>query len=88
MANFRSQIADTSPEILKSITEISKETINRMEEYFLNAQKNGHVRKTLDPKQSARLLFLSYEGVLQLWRLTGELKSLDDLKELVKKIIA
>jgi AcrR family transcriptional regulator len=87
MANVRSQISDSSPEILKSIQEISKETIDRMEKYIVQAQQLGYVKKILDPKQSARHMFLSYEGVLQLWRLTGDLKSLDELHEIVTKIL-
>lgn len=87
MANFRSQIADSSPEMLKSIQEISKDTMERMEKYIIHAQQVGFIKKTLDPKIYSRLMFVGYEGTLQLWRLTGEIKSLDDFKLIMERIL-
>lgn len=87
MANFRSQISESSPSILASIQEITKTTISTLEEYLVLAKTKGYIRNSLDVKQNARFLFLSYEGALQLWRLTGDIKSLDEFTEVVSKII-
>lgn len=87
MANFRSQISESSPSILASIQEITKSTILALEEYLMHAQQKGFLNRKADPKQTARFLFLSYEGTLQLWRLTGDIKSLDEFTEVVSKII-
>jgi TetR/AcrR family transcriptional repressor of lmrAB and yxaGH operons len=86
MANFRSQISESSPDILSSIQEITETTIEMMKEYLISAQNNGYIKKNKDTEKFARYLFLSYEGVLQLWRLTGDLKSLDDLPDIVQRL--
>lgn len=86
MANFRSQIADGSPVILKAIYEIVNKTIDLISEYLSNAKEGGLISSRSNPKKESRYLFLAYEGVLQVWRLTGDKKVFDDLKDIAEKI--
>jgi AcrR family transcriptional regulator len=79
MANFRSQIADKSPDILSEIKDVTGKTLEILENYLEEAKMNGYISKNINPSVEARLLFSAYEGVLQTWRLTGDYKMIDDL---------
>jgi AcrR family transcriptional regulator len=87
MANLRSQISETAPDLLISIQETTQSTVSSMEKYFKRAQELGYTRKKNDYAKLAKQLFIFYEGVLQLWRLSGDVKSLDELSEIVEAII-
>lgn len=87
MANFRSQISNDAPSLRGSIQETTERTINKMEKYFVTSQRLGYIKKNSSPTKLAKQLFIIYEGVLQLWRLSGDLKNLDDLREIVQAVI-
>jgi AcrR family transcriptional regulator len=86
MANFRSQIANGSPEILESIHSVTQETISTLTLYLQKAQESGYIPEHSNPKKDARFLFLAYEGVLQIWRMSGDIRLLDDLYEIAQRI--
>jgi TetR/AcrR family transcriptional repressor of lmrAB and yxaGH operons len=86
MANFRSQIANGSPEILSSIHNVTKETISTLTIYLQDAQEAGYIPAHANPTKDARFLFLAYEGVLQIWRMSGDIRLLDDLVDIAQRI--
>ncbi|MCZ8238861.1 MAG: TetR/AcrR family transcriptional regulator [Leptospiraceae bacterium] len=86
MANFRSQIANGSPEILSSIHNVTKATIATLTSYLEQAKEAGYIPSHSNPNKDARFLFLAYEGVLQIWRMSGDIRLLDDLVEIAQRI--
>ncbi|TGL64029.1 TetR/AcrR family transcriptional regulator [Leptospira sarikeiensis] len=87
MANTVAQIASNSPPISEEVKKISERTISYLGDYMKEMQKKGQVPKAADTQSLARKVFACYEGVLQIWKLTGKVSALDDLPEMVDSII-
>ncbi|MCE9598958.1 MAG: TetR/AcrR family transcriptional regulator [Spirochaetia bacterium] len=82
MANLLAQVADTAPTLTSDVQSIATRTIVTLTEYLDEAQRAGHWKSKMPPASTARQLFAAYEGVLQIWRLTGKASALDDLFEM------
>ncbi|TGK36624.1 TetR/AcrR family transcriptional regulator [Leptospira andrefontaineae] len=87
MANTVAQIASNSPSISEEVKKISERTISYLADFLKQMQKKGQVPKAADTQSLARKVFACYEGVLQIWKLTGKVSALDDLPEMVDSII-
>lgn len=80
MANLRSQIPEASHSLSLETRRLSLETIGVLREFLEKAKQAGRIHG--NPRETARKLFTIYEGVLQVWRLTGDLDSFSDLEEM------
>ncbi|PJZ47840.1 TetR/AcrR family transcriptional regulator [Leptospira saintgironsiae] len=87
MANTAAQIASTSPSISEEVKKLALRTVDFLSIYLKERQKKGQIPKNADTQSLARKIFASYEGVLQIWKLTGKISALDDLPEMVDAII-
>ncbi|TGK00509.1 TetR/AcrR family transcriptional regulator [Leptospira selangorensis] len=87
MANTAAQIASTSPSISEEVKKLALRTVDFLAIYLKERQKKGQIPKNADTQSLARKIFASYEGVLQIWKLTGKISALDDLPEMVDAII-
>lgn len=82
MANLRSQVPTTTHVLSVEARKLSLETIDVLRDFLEKAKSAGHAPAVKNARQTARKLFAVYEGVLQVWRLTGDLEAFDDLEEL------
>jgi len=82
MANLRSQVPTTTHVLSVEACKLSLETIEVLKGFLEKAKSAGYAPGVKNAKQTARKLFAVYEGVLQVWRLTGDLEAFDDLEEL------
>lgn len=82
MANLVAQVGDTAPALTSDAQSMATRTIVTLTEYLDRAQENGHWKTKRSTSSIARQLFAAYEGVMQLWRLTGKAAALDDLLEM------
>lgn len=82
MANLVAQVADTAPALTTDVQSMATRTIVTLTEYLERAQTNGQWKSKKSAGSTARQLFAAYEGVLQIWRLTGKTAALDDLFEM------
>ncbi len=87
MANTVAQIASTSTTISEEVKRLTFRTIDFLAIYLKEMQKKGEIPKSADTQILARKIFACYEGVLQIWKLTGKISALDDLPEMVDAII-
>lgn len=86
MANFRAQLSETAPEFVVEIKEMTLKTLHLLEKYLEEAKSKGYIPAKSDTKEDARILFSAYEGVIQMWRLTGDANSIDDLEKIAHRI--
>lgn len=88
MANFRAQIASKETKLLSEIESIAKKTIDTLATYLEGAQDSGYLSGKHIPKDLARQIFFLYEGVMQGYRLLGDLKVLSELPNLGKQLLS
>lgn len=86
MANFRAQLGDDPNTLETAVGELFRRTVAEIEAYLERARQAGHLPATVEPGPAARRLFAAYEGVVQIWILSGEDAALDDLAVLAEGI--
>ncbi|TGJ99583.1 TetR/AcrR family transcriptional regulator [Leptospira semungkisensis] len=87
MANIAAQIASTSIPISEEVKKLTQKTIDFLAVYLKESQAKGQVPKSSDAQILARRVFACYEGVLQIWKLTGKISALDDLPGMTDAIL-
>ncbi|MFB5650657.1 TetR/AcrR family transcriptional regulator [Leptospira wolffii] len=87
MANTAAQIASTSAPISEEVRKLALKTIDFLTSYLKELQQKGKLKKDTDPQTMARRMFACYEGVLQIWKLTGKVSALDDLPGMADSIL-
>jgi len=81
MANLSAQIGDTSSTLSDDVKLLAVKTISALSQYLQSAGIDS-------PALIARRLFACYEGVLQVWRLTGQKAAFDDLGLLARSLFS
>lgn len=79
MANFRAQLGEEERSLEEDLRGLARQTITVLTEYLTEAREAGRIAGGLEPTSAARRLFAAYEGVIQVWMLTGDVKAMDDL---------
>ncbi len=82
LANFRAQIAESAPRLCGNLEALTARTLQELELYLTAAQQRGELSAAVKPKRAARRLFAAYQGVMQMYRLTGNVEALADLPAL------
>ncbi len=98
MGNLRAQIGDEThdennkentngKEIKTTLENITKDTLELIENYLGTAQQNGKLSKTLNAKETSRKLMLIYEGTVQMFRLTNKIAVFKDMIALSESVL-
>ena len=87
MANMRAQTPPDHADLKQSIHTTAVRTVEILQEYVKDCQKDGRLSKQLNAKQTARRLFAAYEGVMQTYQLTGELEAVDDFVVIAARVL-
>lgn len=82
LANFRAQIAEGAPRLCADLGALTERTLQALELYLIAAQQRGELPAAVKPARAARRLFAAYQGVMQMYRLTGNPDALADLPAL------
>jgi TetR/AcrR family transcriptional repressor of lmrAB and yxaGH operons len=82
MANFRAQIGGDELKIKSEIESISKTIISTLEAYLSTAKQKGMISEEKNISHLSRQIFITYEGVLQTFRLLNDPKILSELDQI------
>ncbi|MBI3394836.1 MAG: TetR/AcrR family transcriptional regulator [Spirochaetia bacterium] len=80
IANFKAQIGAADGSFDDVIAEITSDTIEMLSAYLRRAHASGFIRSQEKDDVLARRIFAAYHGVLQTWRLTGDVSAFDELE--------
>ena len=88
MANFRAQVGAVAPPFEDLIAGITESTLESLSLYLEQAVHLGHLPSQVDIARTARRLFSSYHGTLQVWRLSGNAKVLDEFEPMCLALLS
>ena len=87
IANLHAQTPTEHTDLQNEIRATAQRTIDTLAEYLKRCQQAGSFPKKRNLKQTARQLFLTYEGVMQAWQLTGDMDVIDDLARIGQRLV-
>ena len=87
MANLRAQTFAISPVLAEEVTSAANHILNSLTDFLNTAKQQRFLDKKVNTTNLARKLFIIYEGVIHVYKLTGDSGCLDDLYNMGNIII-
>ena len=87
LANFVSQIENTSVEDKNYLHSLSRRWIKLLTSYFRIQQEKGHMSNLKSPENLARIFFSIHQGSLVSWKLIRDIKVMDDAYIIISSLL-